>query len=331
MPEGQQTLVSDLPLVSILQGRTDYVLERCAGKSVLHLGCVDEGLTQSRGARGQLLHQRLLASAGEVVGVDSNLEGIRSMGTLGMKNIYAGNVEACGDIAEIQGKSFEVILACEILEHLNNPGLFLGSVRPFFGDHTVMILSTPNALRATNWPFLLRRQEAVHPDHNYWFSYRTLMTLLRKYGYEVLEANVYRNEFIPASFVAHYFSRIRKRLLGGGSAAGLGLPTDPEQDQRSSIRAALEAAKRLPWRVLLKILYGRTPYIADGLLFVVRPRNGAWETECRGVSGLADLGAPGHPAKQGSKIEQTQGGGGQRQNEDQARFGGQGEGRMVQP
>jgi len=43
-----------VPKVKTVMGRMDFVINRCKGKKVLHLGCVDEGLTAERIKSGEL-------------------------------------------------------------------------------------------------------------------------------------------------------------------------------------------------------------------------------------------------------------------------------------
>jgi hypothetical protein len=56
--------------------RWDFVLERCRGRSVLHLGCIDEtdvspeDKLQAFRPKRVLLHPHLVAAAREVIGVD---------------------------------------------------------------------------------------------------------------------------------------------------------------------------------------------------------------------------------------------------------------------
>ena len=63
-----------VPKVTTVTGRMDFVLDRCKGKKVLHLGCVDEGLTEERIESRELLHFKLISIAAEVRGVDISEE-----------------------------------------------------------------------------------------------------------------------------------------------------------------------------------------------------------------------------------------------------------------
>jgi len=90
-----------VPKVEIVIGRMDFVLEQCKGKKVLHLGCVDEGLTKERIEKGELLHTRLMRVAKDVLGVDTSSEGIELLKQHGIDNLVVGNIEQIDQIEEL--------------------------------------------------------------------------------------------------------------------------------------------------------------------------------------------------------------------------------------
>jgi len=261
-----------LPRVDIVHGRTDFVLEQCKGKKILHLGCVDEGLTEERFKAGNLMHIRLLEIAKEVWGIDLSEEGLQFLRERGISNLIYGDIEHLDEIEEIRNQEFDIIVASEVIEHLNNPGLFLQSVKKLFSENTIMILTTPNAFRLTELGYLLKGVEFVHPDHNYWFSYHTLRSLLRKNGYEVLAVCTY-------SFVNHrlplIYSLWRKAR---GLSQRIALPRSKQKLKHNAKESAqFGVAKMLKYalQVLIRrLLYNRTPFFADGLIFIVRPARG---------------------------------------------------------
>ncbi|MCW3138525.1 MAG: class I SAM-dependent methyltransferase [Methanophagales archaeon] len=152
-----------VPKVKTVIGRMDFVIDRCKGTRVLHLGCVDEGLTQERIKSGSLLHTRLMGVAKEVWGVDIGAEGIKLLRERGIDNLVVGNIKQLDQIEELKQQNFDIILLTEVLEHLNNLGLFLQSVKKLFSPDTVMIITVPNGLRFTGLGYTLRG----YPDHNY--------------------------------------------------------------------------------------------------------------------------------------------------------------------
>ena len=201
-----------VPKVKIVSGRMDFVLERCEGKKVLHLGCVDEGLTEERIKKGELLHTRLIDVAKEMWGVDISVEGIELLKECGINNLVVGNIEHLEQMEELKQQNFDVILLTEVLEHLNNPGLFLQGVKNLFSQNTIMIITVPNGLRLTGLGYTLKGYEFIHPDHNYWFSYKTLDTLMKKNGYCVKEILVY--SFFDYNVSLKKIKKIPKVIIG---------------------------------------------------------------------------------------------------------------------
>lgn len=59
--------------------RDSWIIDQCAGKTVLHLGCTDWPLTRDRLERGALLHQKLAEVCHVVVGVDPDEIGVNEL------------------------------------------------------------------------------------------------------------------------------------------------------------------------------------------------------------------------------------------------------------
>lgn len=239
-----------LPRVPVLFGRQDLVVLRSAGKKVLHLGCVDSGLLEERFARGELLHQKLAPAARELWGVDIDAAGIDFLRSRGFDHLLVADLARPHLPPALAGEEFEVIVACEILEHLDNPGLFLGAVRAMMRPGaTELIVSVPNAFRIVNFRWMLRGVEWVHPDHKYWFSYSTIHGLLRGAGLRVKEVFVYT-------------------LRDYGVAAG-GIPAVPPAGappRRPLWRRAAGWVRRFPSILVTRWLMRRTPFFGDGLI-----------------------------------------------------------------
>lgn len=173
----------DLPRLKVVL-RHDYVVDKCKGKSVLHLGAVDSFNGKVCG-----LHKRLMNVSCFVIGLDIDSHGIGKARSAGIQNIVYGDLEKLGKVS-IAG-NFDVIVAGEIIEHLSNPGLFLEGVKRFFSHHTEMIVTTPNAFSLHRFLIALRGIEYVHPDHVSYYSYTTLEHLLQRHGFTTEEKLAY--------------------------------------------------------------------------------------------------------------------------------------------
>lgn len=166
--------------------RIDLVAKLVEGKKVVHFGCVDHlPLVESRIKAGAWLHGILAQRCTDVVGVDINEEGIRFMRDKGFE-VYNSNVVTENPPEAIVGKKWDYIVAGEVLEHIDDPVMFLKSIRAKYGSCTERIIITvPNALSYTNFRFGLRDIEMINTDHRFWFSPFTLIKVAMQAGIEV--------------------------------------------------------------------------------------------------------------------------------------------------
>jgi len=162
--------------------RRRYLLDACRGRRVLHLGCTDWPLTAERAEEGTLLQQSLLKIDCDLVGLDLDRNGVDYFNTHGLGPCVYGNIETTS-LADVGGKPFEVVLAGEIIEHLENPGLFLRACRPLIAPGGVLIITTINAYCSFRILRYLLGREIVHEDHNYYFSPRVLEQMAARCGY----------------------------------------------------------------------------------------------------------------------------------------------------
>jgi len=208
-----------LPKVPLLKGRYTYVINQCRGRAILHIGCADAGLTAERISRGEFLHGEIQKVATQVYGFDCDTVGIFEMQKQGFSNLYSGDVENADAFDIFKDLSIDVIVATELIEHLNNPGLFFKNIKPLFNEDTQMVISVPNGLRLNGIWQSLQGYEYVHPDHNYWFSYHTLMTLIQKNGFKIIDMAGYVFSFNHP--VNRLFSKINPFFVADGILASV--------------------------------------------------------------------------------------------------------------
>lgn len=169
--------------------REAFILEHCSGRSVLHLGCVDSPFLEAKLASASLLHVKLSKVARELFGVDLDGAGLDILRAHGFTHLYEGNVERLEELR--LARTFDVIVAGEILEHVPNPGLFLNSAREHLHVDGRLIITVPSAQNVKVLANALRRREVVHADHVAYYSPRTLTHLLQMHGYVVEEVHPY--------------------------------------------------------------------------------------------------------------------------------------------
>lgn len=174
--------------------RVDVLRERCKGKKVLHLGCTNYPYTQPAIDSGSLLHFELKGIASELYGFDFDQAGIDILKSHGVDNIYRADLEHLENVPI--DDVFDVIVAGEMIEHLNNPGLFLDGIKRFMNEETELIITTINAYSGMRffWYLLTKnygRNEPVHPDHVAYYSYLTLSLLVQRHGMDVKDFMFY--------------------------------------------------------------------------------------------------------------------------------------------
>jgi len=167
------------------------LIDAARGRSVLHLGFVDERLEQKL-EEGVWLHARLHQVAQSLVGVDSSVEGVEWARAHGYE-AHVADVQSEESLAAANLEPADVLLAGELIEHLDAPGPFLRAVRPLVAEDGLLVLTTPNAYRLVSLLAPLTGTELVHSDHTAWHSPQTLRTLLAQCGWDIQEMAYYHN------------------------------------------------------------------------------------------------------------------------------------------
>ena len=146
--------------------RVKFILERCKGKTVLHLG--------SDGP----LHPAIEKVAAKAYGVDlTNVHGAKHWIKVDLDTLYKVPLEIPQDV--------DLVLCAEVLEHLRSPGFLLENLK---GAIREIIITAPNAYSEVGFRFVQQEgTENVNIDHTMHFSYRTMKTLLEKCGYKIKE------------------------------------------------------------------------------------------------------------------------------------------------
>jgi 2-polyprenyl-3-methyl-5-hydroxy-6-metoxy-1,4-benzoquinol methylase len=165
--------------------RDKKLIQLCATKRVLHLGCVgftDHSIEDKlRLARSSLHFQ--ISEVSDCVGLDNDRESIDQLQAHDIfSNVMYGDAEQLG---VLQLEPFDIILASDIIEHLSNPGRMLDGARHLLKSDGRLIVSTPNAFSALAF---LRygigkfREGAQHVLN---YNHQTLEQLLNRHGYQV--------------------------------------------------------------------------------------------------------------------------------------------------
>lgn len=174
---------------SILIDKEAFITGLCIQKLVLHLGCCRYPYCQESFSSGELFHLKLLKIAQECHGMDIDQPSLDFLARQGIPHLFWGDVEKL-ELNQWE-KYYDIILAGEILEHLNNFGLFLSSIRHLMNRETLLVISVPNTPTLKGFLRALIGQEMVHHDHVCYFSATTLTTLLDRFQYRVEKVMYY--------------------------------------------------------------------------------------------------------------------------------------------
>lgn len=168
--------------------RVEFIERKCKGKKVLHLGCTNWPYTQDSIDNDMLLHSALAKTASELYGFDFDQEGIDVLNKAGVDKLYRADLERLEDVQ--LDETFDLIVAGEMIEHLNNPGMFLKGIQRFMTAGSELVITTINAYSALRFASYSVRgkggvNEPVHPDHVAYYSYKTLKLMVERAGFEV--------------------------------------------------------------------------------------------------------------------------------------------------
>ncbi|MBD3402628.1 glycosyltransferase, partial [candidate division GN15 bacterium] len=175
--------------VELSQNRKAFTIDFCKGKRVLHVGCVDAGIMESRIESNNFLHFHIDQVAEKLIGVDIEEDGLHYLAERGY-DVRKLDLETDGELLQKLAAEVDVIVIPEVIEHLNNVGSALANLKAcgFTGE---ILISTPNAFSFRVMKLLGNCVELVHPDHNYYYSPTTLKTLLGKHGLELARLVMY--------------------------------------------------------------------------------------------------------------------------------------------
>lgn len=168
--------------MKFVENRIDDLLPYMLNKSVLELGCVGLGDDDSYGGE-HFIHKKVASVSNHCIGLDINKQGVKDLKGLGY-NVKVQDIEKPFNLKE----SFDVILAEEVLEHLNNVGICMENIREHLKDNGVIIITTPNAQSISFFLQRLLRDEisgVSTTDHTHWHDISSIRTLLGRYGFEI--------------------------------------------------------------------------------------------------------------------------------------------------
>lgn len=158
-------------------------------RNILHVGCTNSPNTQKRIETNGLLHAKLLDISNDIVGIDIDSVAIEIMREhFPSAELVAGDAHCLSNY--FGDRKFDLIVAADVIEHLNNPGLFLESCRRQLMPGGEIIVTTSNTFHIGRFLKAALFHEAVHDQHTAYYSPKTLQRLgemgqikTKEYGY----------------------------------------------------------------------------------------------------------------------------------------------------
>ena len=180
--------------------KNSWIVSRVRGGRILHVGCTDWPLTVDRINDGRLLHSMLCKVSEQCVGVDTDEVGITQLRNLMPgREFHVLNAEQMGSVPELAGTQWDYIVAADVVEHMNNPGLFFESAFKLLANGGTLIVTVPIAFSAKRFFWLLfTGHEQVHPDHTAYFSEATLSRIGERHGFQV--ASMFAFQWVNPTF-----------------------------------------------------------------------------------------------------------------------------------
>lgn len=183
------------------------------GRSVLDIGCVQHSTENMD--NNDWVHAKLYNVAEEVLGVDYLETEVRQLQQEGYNVV-------CADAEQMDlDRTFDVVVAGELIEHLSNIGSFLDTVHDHLERDGELILTTPNPWAFHRFKQALFGDVNANDEHTCWFDETTLRQVLERHGFHVR-----RVKYVTPSTkgITSLFHSLGFELLGGTSLLVIATP-----------------------------------------------------------------------------------------------------------
>lgn len=182
-----------------------------SGKVVLDIGC----------AQNPYIHREIVKKSKLAIGIDINQAGIKGLKRQGFE-AYAMDAETFRF-----SRKFEYIVAGELIEHLNNPGLFFDSILKHLKPKGKVILTTPNVSSILLYVLVILFDKTQDPTHVYYFDKKNLESLIDRYHLKISRylyippeikfhghGALFRTVFFFSTIIANLGFKLNQRLFG---------------------------------------------------------------------------------------------------------------------
>lgn len=157
-----------------------FIVKYAVAKSVLDLGCVQHNPENYKSK--YWLHRALKKVASSLQGVDLYEDGVNYLNQLGF-SVRAGDVQNLNI-----GQKYDLIVAGDLIEHLDNFRGFFLSVDDQLSKDGKLIITTPNPWYWRNIiKAIISPEVSNNEEHTCWICLRTLRQLAARFNFKILE------------------------------------------------------------------------------------------------------------------------------------------------
>lgn len=190
--------------------RIPHLCRLVKGKKILDVGCVQNDARCRQNP--QWLHRHLALAAAEIVGIDILEEDLKILRDEGFRTHFHDLTQS----PYPGGKKFEVVVAGEILEHIDNPGALFRNCRESLVPGGLLVLTTPypwflgTSLR-NSWAGISLGGSL---EHTAWYEPFTIAELCGRHGFALKAWHGLRPDPVPGGvgrFLFEAFAKIIRR------------------------------------------------------------------------------------------------------------------------
>lgn len=168
--------------MKIVKSRNDCLVKYVEGRTVLDIGSCGMGEDDTHGGRNWI-HGKIKKVAKKVVGIDIQRTEIKRLRRVGF-DIRFQNAEEPFDL----GEKFDVVVAEELIEHLQDLKTFFANVNQHLNDDGFLVITTPNPQAFEFFlQVLFSGKSLINPTHTHWQDKTTMEYLLAMNGFELVE------------------------------------------------------------------------------------------------------------------------------------------------
>jgi len=201
--------------------KIEFITYLCKDKRVVDLGFLNHSATNLFVAQ---LHQKVCNCASKVIGVDIEKEEVQKVCNGILKNrkddIFVVDItkELPTSLLTHYRNYFDIVLACDLIEHLDNPSGLFSNCCKLLRDDGILILTTPNPFYIDLWLYTwLKNSVNVNPQHVSWICPWTMEELAERNGFYIKSFHWLKGRWNLGRFILqtnnHYYDHAQAKWV----------------------------------------------------------------------------------------------------------------------